>query len=113
MNELIPAAKPAGKHHSRASGAAPVQPGSSQSGPFQSGPAPRGHKRMSPLVTLLWVAHAVLLVCFAAQDVGLEGQYLLGAAALAGLAILHIVKPTGAVRVLGLGQFPRSAGVSR
>ncbi|QQP89061.1 UDP-forming cellulose synthase catalytic subunit [Skermanella sp. TT6] len=62
--------------------------------------APAPHRRTPLALTLLWTVHAVALVWFAAQDVGLEGQYLLGAAALAGLAVLHLFKPVGAVRVL-------------
>jgi cellulose synthase (UDP-forming) len=63
-------------------------------------PKPAPHKRAPLAITLLWAAHVAALVWFAAQDVGLEGQYLLGAAALAGLAILHVMKPTGVIRVL-------------
>jgi cellulose synthase (UDP-forming) len=63
-------------------------------------PAPAPHKRAPLAITLLWAVYVAALVWFAAQDVGLEGQYLLGAAALAGLAILHILKPTGLIRVL-------------
>jgi cellulose synthase (UDP-forming) len=63
-------------------------------------PAPAPHKRAPLAITLLWAVHVAALVWFAAQDVGLEGQYLLGAAALAGLAILHILKPAGLIRVL-------------
>jgi cellulose synthase (UDP-forming) len=63
-------------------------------------PKPAPHKRAPLAITLLWAVHVAALVWFAAQDVGLEGQYLLGAAALAGLAILHILKPTGLIRVL-------------
>jgi cellulose synthase (UDP-forming) len=63
-------------------------------------PKPAPHKRAPLAITLLWAVHVAALVWFAAQDVGLEGQYLLGAAALAGLAILHVMKPTGVIRVL-------------
>jgi cellulose synthase (UDP-forming) len=63
-------------------------------------PKPAPHKRASLVITLLWAVHVAALIWFAAQDVGLEGQYLLGAAALAGLAILHVMKPTGLIRVL-------------
>jgi cellulose synthase (UDP-forming) len=63
-------------------------------------PKPAPHQRAPLAITLLWAVHVAALVWFAAQDVGLEGQYLLGAAALAGLAILHVMKPTGLIRIL-------------
>src|SRR4051812_49426811 len=82
-----------------------ISPASAKSGPRPTAmaapvPTPAPHKRAPLAITLLWAVHVAALVWFAAQDVGLEGQYLLGAAALAGLAILHVMKPTGILRVL-------------
>ena len=82
-----------------------ISPASPKPGPRPAAmpapvPTPAPHKRAPLAITLLWAVHVAALVWFAAQDVGLEGQYLLGAAALAGLAILHVVKPTGLIRIL-------------
>jgi cellulose synthase (UDP-forming) len=60
----------------------------------------RGTNPRALLIAAAWVVWAAALTLFAAQDVGLQGQYLLGAVALAGLAVLHIAKPKGALRVL-------------
>ncbi|EWY39143.1 cellulose synthase [Skermanella stibiiresistens SB22] len=86
MHQLIAAAKSTEK------------PRPAGSPPVYRAPAP--HKRTPLLLSLMWVAQTAALIWFAAQDVGLEGQYLLGAAALVGLAILHLVKPTGVLRVM-------------
>ena len=85
-------------NHLISTAAAARKTGPAGAGAVRRAPAP--HRRTPLALTLLWTVHAVALVWFAAQDVGLEGQYLLGAAALAGLAVLHLFKPVGAVRVL-------------
>ena len=48
---------------------------------------------------LLWLMALSIVVWFAAQDVGLRGQYLLGAAALLGLLLLRVVRTDGLLRV--------------
>src|SRR3954471_7019038 len=85
--------------HALISSASP-EPGHRPAAMPAPAPKPAPHKRAPLAITLVWAVHVAALVWFAAQDVGLEGQYLLGATALAGLAILHILKPAGLIRVL-------------
>lgn len=62
-------------------------------------PRPHG-SRLGLLAVPLWLALFAGVIAFAAQDVGLTAQYMIGAAALVALAALHVFKPAGLWRVI-------------
>ena len=70
------------------------------SAPIRTPPARRGAGPAARLLALAWTGYAGVLLFFAAQNVGLECQYLLGAAALGALMLLHLLRPSGFLRVL-------------
>ena len=58
-----------------------------------------GRPAAGALALPVWLAAFFGTIWFAAQDVGLDAQYLIGAAAIAGLFVLKTVRPTGFLKV--------------